>query len=153
MGNVYYPDYLTCCQVQVLYSKYALLHIFYMLLRIKVLKKNICSCEGKARANVCSLLNLTKLIHNLTHQNKSYPQSYAQPAYSSQAMALRHSIACLSCSRCTPINTNASYKVLTFDINNVYIIINIIYHHAIKSRYKRMSLTGLYSAIRHKITS
>ena len=119
MDNVYYPDYLTCCQVPELDNEYALLHIFYMLLRIKVLKKNICSCEGKARANVCSLPNLTKLIHNLTHQNKSYPQSYAQPAYSSQAMALRHSIVCLSCSCYTPINTNASYKALTFDISDV----------------------------------
>ena len=119
MGNVYYPDYLTCCQVQVLYSKYALLHIFYMLLRIKVLKKNICSCEGKARANVCSLPNLTKLIHNLTHQNKSYPQSYVQPVYSSHASTLPCLVACLSCSRCTPINTNASNKVLTFDISDV----------------------------------
>lgn len=153
MDNVYYPDYLTCCQVQVLYSKYALSHIFYMLLRIKVLKKNICSCEGKARANVCSLPNLTKVIHNLTRQNQSYPQSYAQLAYSSQATTLRHPIACLSCSRYTPINTNASYKPLVFDINNVYIMIDIIYYHAIKSRHKRMSLTGLYSAIRHKITS
>lgn len=70
MDNVYYPDYLTCCQVQVLYCKYALLHIFYILLRIKVLKKNICSHEGKARANVCSFPNHPKLIHNLTHLTK-----------------------------------------------------------------------------------
>ena len=119
MGNVYYPDYLTCCQVQVLDNEYALLHIFYILLCAKVLKKNICSCEGKARANVCSPSNHPQVIHNLTHQNQSYPQSYAQPAYSSQAMALRYSIACLLCSRCTPINTNASYKVLTFDISDV----------------------------------
>ena len=119
MGNVYYPDYLTCCQVQVLYSIYALLHIFYILLCAKVLKKNICSCEGKARANVCSIPNLTKLIHNLTHQNKSYPQSYAQPPGTSHVSTLHYLIACLSCSCYTPINTNASYKALTFDISDV----------------------------------
>ena len=135
MDNVYYPDYLTCCQVQVLYSKYALLHIFYMLLCIKVLKKNIRSCEGKARANVCFPSNHPQVIHNLTRQNKSYPQSYAQHAYSSQAMALRHSIARLSCSCYTPVNTKASYKPLVFDINNVYIMIDIIYHMTIKSRH------------------
>ena len=84
---------------------------------------------GKARANVCSLPNLTKLIHNLTHQNQSYPQSYAQPVYSSHVSTLHYLIARLSCSRCTPINTNASYKVLVFDISDVYIMINISYDY------------------------
>ena len=74
---------------------------------------------GKARANVCSLPNLTKLIHNLTHQNKSYPQSYPQPAYNSHVSTLHYLVACLSCSRYTPINTKASYKPLVFDISDV----------------------------------
>ena len=119
MDNVYYPHYLTRCQAQVLYSEYALLHIFYILLCIKVLKKNICSHEGKARANVCSLPNPTKVIHNPQHQHQSYPQSYAQPVYTYHTTALYHSITCLLYSCCTPTNTNASYKVLTFDISDV----------------------------------
>ena len=38
MGNVYYPFYLTLCQVPELDNEYALSHIFYILLRAKVLK-------------------------------------------------------------------------------------------------------------------